>query len=316
MDDANNTLNGIFLAYATERQSQIRSGNTRFVHYTSAEVAADIIRSREIWMRRATMMNDFMEVQYGIDCLVRAYKGASGEVFRSELDRLFPGFRPRLEKWFDGWMIGFRHDTFLMSLSEHRNEEDLLGRLSMWRAYGGSTGVALVLKNAAFLGTSDALRVYSSPVAYMRPDTFAQEFEAMGQRVRSHADFLKAQGETVVDAKICSMFRFAVLATKHPGFHEELEWRIIHSPSYEPSERVSKTVETIQGVPQHVIKVPLKDYPDHGFVGAELNDLLDRIIIGPTRYPYVIADAFSDLLRQAQVTDPAKRICISDIPLR
>jgi hypothetical protein len=79
---------------------------------------------------------------------------------------------------------------------------------------------------------------------------------------------------------------------------------------------VLKTVETIQGVPQHVIKVPLRNYPDQGFVGAELHDLLDRIIIGPTRYPQVIAAAFHDLLRQAQVPDPEKKIWVSDTPLR
>jgi hypothetical protein len=112
------------------------------------------------------------------------------------------------------------------------------------------------------------------------------------------------------------MFRFAVLCTKHPGFHEELEWRVIHSPTYEPSERVTKTIETIRGVPQHVIKIPLKNYPDEGFVGGELHELLDRIIIGPTQHPHAIADAFCDLLHQAKIPDPEKKICISDIPLR
>jgi len=316
MSDAGHRLNEIFLAYATNRQSKVLREKTRLVHYTSAEVAASIIRKREIWMRRATTMNDFMEVDYGINCLARSYRGVSGDTFRNELDRLFPALRPRLEKWFDGWVTGFRHDTFLTCFSEHRDDEDTLGRLSMWRAYGGSTGVALVLRNTAFLGTADALRVYTSPVAYMRPDDFAREFEAMGERVRLHADFLKSQGEVVVDANICNMFRFAVLSTKHPGFHEEREWRIIHSPSYEPSERVLRTVETIQGVPQHVIKVPLRNYPDQGFVGAEIQDALDRIIIGPTKHPHVIADAFCDLLRQVGLSDPEKKICISDIPLR
>lgn len=267
-------------------------------------------------MRRARTMNDFMEVEYGINCIVQAYRGASGTAFRGELDRLFPGFRSRLEKWFNGWLVGFKHDTFLTCFSEHRDQEDTLGRLSMWRAYGGSTGVALVVKNTAFLSTSDALRVYSSPVAYLRPDAFAQEFAAIGERMRLNADFLKDQREEVVDANICNMFRFAVLCTKHPGFHEELEWRVIHSPSYEPSERVAKAIETIRGVPQHVIKIPLKSYPEEGLVGVEVQELIDRIIIGPTQHPHVIADAFYDLLRQAMVPDPEKRICISDIPLR
>jgi hypothetical protein len=309
-------LDQIFLAYAMERQRRLKESNTRLVHYTKAEVAAKIIQNGEVWMRRATTMNDFMEVDYGIKCLVQAYRGPSGNTFKAEMDKLFPAFRPRLEKWFDGWITGFKHDTFLMCFSEHRDDEDRLGRLSMWRAYGGSTGVALVLKNTAFVSVSDALRVYTSPVAYMTPERFAQEFAAMGERVRQNADFLKDQGEKVFDANVCNMFRFAALSTKHPGFHEELEWRIIHSPSFEPSERVKKSIEMIGGVPQHVIRVPLKNYPEDGFVGAEVPEVLDRIIIGPTQYPVAIADAFLDLLTKANVSDVRNKICVSDIPLR
>lgn len=316
MSDIDATLKQVFYRYATERQGQAKESNTRFVHYTSAEAAASIIRARQIWMRRAATMNDFMEIDYGINLLARAYKGEPGAALRNTLDRLFPNFRPRLEKWFDGWTSGFRNDTFLTCLSEHRDDEDHLGRLSMWRAYGGGTGVALVLKNTPFLGISDALRVYSSPVAYLKPNQFYEEFAALGKRVSDHAEFLSQQGEAVVDGNLCHMFRFAVLCTKHPGFHEEMEWRIIHSPSYEPSERVTKTIETIRGVPQHVIKVPLKNYSDEGFVGAEIPELLDRVIIGPTQHPYVIAEAFHDLLLQAKVPEPEKKIWISDIPLR
>jgi hypothetical protein len=316
MSNAATTLEEIFFGYAAKRQAEVKAANTRFVHYTSAEVAANLIRNPKIWLRRATTMNDFMEVEYGIKCLVDAYKGTAGTTFKGELDRLLPGFRPELEKWFDWRATGLRHDTYLASFSEHRDAEDALGRLSMWRAYGGSTGVALVFKSAAFLGTSDALRVYSSPVAYLRSEGFAKEFAAMGERMAVHADFLKSQAVETVKAQIYNMFRFAVLGTKHPGFHEELEWRIVHSPSYEPTDRLCKTIEIIRGVPQHVIKVPLKNYPSEGLVGAELPEILDRIIIGPTQHPTAIAEAFIDLLREAKVPEPERKVCVSDIPLR
>lgn len=65
---------------------------------------------------------------------------------------------------------------------------------------------------------------------------------------------------------------------------------------------------------QHVIKVPLKGFPEEGFVGAEAHEILDRIIIGRTQPPHAIAEAFCDLLGQAQVPDAATKICISDFP--
>ncbi|MFX6945320.1 hypothetical protein ABTH53_19890, partial [Acinetobacter baumannii] len=66
------------------------------------------------------------------------------------LDRIQPGLRDDLAKLFDGHTDAFRVGTFITSLSEHADSEDEYGRLSMWRAYGGRAGVALVLNNAAF----------------------------------------------------------------------------------------------------------------------------------------------------------------------
>ena len=57
-----------------------------------------------------------------------------------------------------------RTDTYLTCVSEHKAEEDTLGRLSMWRAYyGGTNGVALVMDIAAFQapGPSDVLNIYT-----------------------------------------------------------------------------------------------------------------------------------------------------------
>jgi len=109
---------------------------------------------------------------------------------------------------------------------------------------------------------------------------------------------------------------FGVVCTKHPGFAEEREWRVVYSPSMYPSNHLIRAIEVIQGVPQPVYKIPLKNIPEEGLVGAEIPELLDRIIIGPTQYRLAIWEAFMDLLRQAGVADPAKKIVLSNIPLR
>jgi hypothetical protein len=59
----------IFNPYALNRQREMRTKGTRFVHYTSAEVAVNIIKKKEVWMRKSTAMNDFMEIDHGIKCL-------------------------------------------------------------------------------------------------------------------------------------------------------------------------------------------------------------------------------------------------------
>ena len=103
---------------------------------------------------------------------------------------------------------------------------------------------------------------------------------------------------------------------KHPGFHEEKEWRVIHSPTQEPSERVLCHTEVIGGVPQPVYKIPLRNFPDEGLEGVEVPELLDRIIIGPTEYPWAVYQAFKQVLTAAGVPDAGKKIIVSDIPLR
>jgi hypothetical protein len=48
----------------------------------------------------------------------------------------------------------------------------------------------------------------------------------------------------------------------------------------------------------------------------EIPQLIDRVIIGPTLYPYAISEAFDRLLDKAGVANAAQRIFVSDIPLR
>src|SRR5882762_5813644 len=153
----------VFHPYALDQLMNVASNGTRFVHYTSAEVAMNILRTKEVWMKNASCMNDFMEVEYGLDSLRKAYSATD---FKSVLDQVFNGITGEIENLFNGWTPYFRTDTYLSCVSEHLDQEDLFGRLSMWRAYGGTTGVALVLNNSVFLNPSTSnLNVYSSPVA-------------------------------------------------------------------------------------------------------------------------------------------------------
>jgi hypothetical protein len=110
------------------------------------------------------------------------------------------------------------------------------------------------------------------------------------------------------------MFRFAAVSTKHPGFAEERELRVVCSPSLGKSKHLIKDIEVIQGVPQPVYKIPLEDIPEEKLSGVTIPDLIDRIIIGPTRDPLAMAEAFSDLLAKADV-DPSNKVFVSYIPL-
>jgi hypothetical protein len=306
----------IFHPYAAAKEAIARFQGTRFVHYTSAAAAMSILKNKEIWMRKSTCMNDSSEVRHGLECLAKAYNhSAAGQRLKSILDSTFTGLRAEIEQGFNSFSRFILLDTYLTCVSEHRNEEDILGRLSMWRAYGVTTGVAFVMNNAPFLAPNEVLKAYASAVAYCDDNKFAEEFGNVVNNIETEIDFLKQQDRQLIKGYLFRMFAFAAISTKHPGFAEEIEWRILHCPWWEKSVHLQKSIELIHGVPQPVYKIPLKDIPDE-VVGIEIPALLDRIIIGPTRDPQPVWEAFKDLLAAAGVEQPHKKVFISEIPLR
>jgi hypothetical protein len=307
----------IFHPYAAGRQTVALSQKTRFVHYTSADAAMKIIRNREVWMRKSTCMNDFMEVEHGLRCLINAVAQSEfGKRFNLALDQIFQGFSAELEKFFVRYIPLIRTDTYITCLSEHLDDEDTLGRLSMWRAYGETTGVALVMNSSPLLTPSDALNAWTTPVAYLSDQEFGNEFGHIADNIENEAGFIKTQDRELIKNYIFKMFWFAAISTKHPGFKEEKEWRVVHCPSIYPSNHLVKDIQPVQGVPQPIYKIRLEDIPDQGLTGINIPALVNRIIIGPTKYPLAMGEAFIDLLKEAGVQNLSGKVWRSEIPLR
>ncbi|MDA0657180.1 MAG: DUF2971 domain-containing protein [Proteobacteria bacterium] len=283
----------------------------------NADAAMNMIRTREIWMRKSSCMNDFMEVRHGLNCVILAYESEQGAELKQALNDVFDGITADIEAHFNGWMPHIEHDTYIACFSEHDDAEDIIGRLSMWRAYGDGTGVAFVLKSAPFFNESDAFKAYTSPVAYISDKEFGREFTNAAGRIREAKDFLRqTYARNDVVAYVFEMLRFAALCTKHPGFAEEREWRIVYCPKYMKSDALVRDIQAIKGVPQPIYKIPLKNVPAEGLLGIEIPELLDRIIIGPSKYPAAAREAFVELLENAGVTDAQNKVFVSDIPLR
>jgi hypothetical protein len=321
MSEAQLEIANIFHSYSLERVVTAVKDNTRFVHYTNAETAMKLFSNREVWLRKSTNMNDYMEVDHGFNCLSSAYRKHKGD-FEKNFEQIFPGICKRIEDYFDSWLPTFRLGTYLTCVSEHDDDpvrnEDRMGRLSMWRAYGGAAGVAIVMNSKAFHTpiTSDALKAYVSPVAYLDIDGFEKQFLGLVGRIIANRELLQSLGEERFFAEVSHAFRYATLCTKHPGFFEEREWRIIYSPAFSKSQIIIENIESIGGVPQNVCKLPLKDHTDLGINGIELPKLINRVIIGPTPYPFDISEALIHLLDKAGVENAASKVFVSDIPLR
>jgi hypothetical protein len=262
-------------------------------------------------------MNDFSEMQHGLGCLQDAWISDAGIRLQQWLDTAIPGLKDELVATFDSHADGIRAATFMISLSEHDDNEDELGRLSMWRAYGRRSGVAIVMNPAIFNTNTDELAAYSAPVSYLSVAQFDERFTAFVDRLISHEQLLQHASKEDLLSAFFYTFRLFVLCTKHPGFHEEREWRVFHSPLIDGnSEWLTKSQEIIGGVPQEVCKLSLRNDVSRQLLGRDPSELIDRIIIGPSEYPVPTYHAFFELLRSSGIEDPTGRIWMSEIPLR
>lgn len=312
----NLTAWNIFNGESLSRMLDIANSTRRFVHYTSAEVACSILINQEVWMRRPQVMNDFQEIEWGWSCLLSAWNQGIGDRFKEALNGLFPGSSERIIGHFDSLLPAVRSQSYMTCISEHDDDEDEIGRLSMWRAYGGHAGVALVLNTKVFTSVSDVLNAYTHPVWYHSANQVAERIESVILKIAENEEFLRAQGEEFVHGYVYELLNSVILCTKHPGFREEREWRIIHNSHPDRNPNLRYFHQVIRGIPQQVVAIPLKDHPDQGLVGATPADLINRVIIGPNEYSWEARAVLVELLTKLGVGNPHERVWVSDIPVR
>ncbi len=306
-------LNLVF-GYAERRGTRLRKRGLKLTHYTSADVAAQILLKKNVWMRNASSMNDYLEVAFGSACL-KAALSKYRDRFEAALDVARPGLCKDVLEWLGRADFNHHQHTYLTSLSEHKPTDDL-GQLSMWRAYGGPiAGVALVF-NPDFLDMdSNKLATWSSPVLY-GDEAFVIEFEALTKRLEENATALTAIEPDTLRNLMFNALQFSILSAKHIGFREEREWRIIHGPREYSSAWVQPSFESVRGKPEVVYHLPLQNEEGMNLPQLDLNRLLHRVIIGPCQNPYQVASTFEDILRSLNFENPAEIIRVSLIPLR
>jgi hypothetical protein len=308
----------ILYPYARQRRWEISRQNGRFVHYTSAENALKIVRDRCIWMRSTTCMSDYREVAHGYDAINRHFEDLKNrDTFGTAVNQCFPELADEVL----GNLARSRQlaqlQTYTTSISEHDGREDTHGRLSMWRAFGNSSArVAIVIRLDLTIGKNVALGAELSPVAYFTDAELWVELNKIVQNISENLDFLRGIGRQLFLEQLNVMFASAGICLKHEAFHEEREWRVIHAPQRHSGEHIKSSIEVIGGLPQRIYKIPLRSEPEIGLTGLSADELIDRIIIGPTQYPAAMFDAFVSALAEAGVRQPESRVRISQIPVR
>jgi hypothetical protein len=132
----------------------------------------------------------------------------------------------------------------------------------------------------------------------------------------THCDFLQGVERNAVLNTVFNMFIAGVTCAKHEAFHEEREWRAIYSPKRNPSPLMEVATEVVSGVPQPIYKIPLDATVNPALATIDFARIFDRIIIGPSPYPWPMYEAFVEALTKSGVSNAAQRVLVSSIPIR
>lgn len=290
----------------------------RFVHYTTAEAALNIIRTKQFWLRNTNCMSDYREVQHGFDIFNRYFlDAAKRKAFVDAFDSCVPGAADDAFTAFNNWWQDLRLNTYIACVSEHQDSEDLHGRLSMWRAFGGtSTRVGMVLRFPYISISAVSLALNFSPVAYLSESGAHAVIDQVIANVQANREYLRTVKREILVQLVFQMFASGIVCLKHEGFHEEREWRAIYTPKRWSSPLMQSSIEVIAGVPQVIYRVPFDGSVSPLIADLEFAQVFDRLIVGPTPYPWPIYGAFVEVLKAAGVPNAEERVFVSSIPIR
>lgn len=285
-------------------------------HYTSIKTLEKIAQTGEIWFSNPLYMNDVDELRYGMNLglhAVRTHAGLREACPPSHYNALLDAF----DQLFSTFDNDSAFDVYVFSCSEHDDRIGDDGLLSMWRGYGGDgNGVAIVFDLAPLLAARTPLVIrqvqyhsYEESEAWMdaKLERFAAELQRAGWPVARMEQAAAALFERI---KLFALF------TKHRGFHEEREWRVVYLREQDRHEVMTQQLHyTIGG---RGIEPKLRFTAD-ALGGPQaaplLRAMVQRIILGP-----VLATplALRSVERMLEIYQPAwaDRVTRSSTPYR
>jgi Protein of unknown function (DUF2971) len=288
-------------------------------HYTSVEVLEKILAHNEMWFSNPLYMNDWEELQYGMNT------GASQFLTNSHLIEASGSaeVHGKLVACFDQLFYDFdtKHaiDTYVLCFSKHSPENND-GLLSMWRGYGArGSGVALVIDTAK-QGVIEHSPLILGIVHYA---SHSQRLEWIDSKLAQLAEIVRAQPKTdenlyYVAHSWIERLKLFSLFTKHDGFSEEQEWRVVYMSERETTNALSSMLGylvTARGV-EPKLKLKLTVLPGVVDSSVSIEVLTDRIILGPSISTVLAENSVRKMLRLNGKASLAERVVASSIPYR
>ena len=287
-------------------------------HYTSINTLERIAQTGEIWFSNPLYMNDVDELRYGIHLGLQAVRGHPAlrqACTPAQYNALLDAFDEHYNRFNDDSAF----DVYVFSCSEHDHAIGDDGLLSMWRGYGGDgNGVAIVFDMARLLAAprSPLLVRQVQYLSYEQSEAWMDDLLARLARVLAPCgDAPEAMAQAA--AALFERIKVFALFTKHRGFHEEREWRLVYLREIDRAGIFTELLHYAIGgrgiEPRLRFTTDALAGPDGD--GPELRDMVQRIILGP-----VLATplALRSVVRMLEIHQPAwaQRVTRSSTPYR
>lgn len=216
-------------------------------------------------------------------------------------------------------MLFYLEAIYVFCLSEHQ-ESDNDGLLSMWRGYGAQgNGAAMVLDFSKLEAQEDSPLIISK-VEYASKE---EREDWIKYKLSEFANILKQAQLEDEQLYLAAHFLFErlklfALFTKHRGFTEEKEWRVVYLPDRDPNGILKPMFDYSLGKKGVEPKLKLKLEPIDGIMpsGVKLESLVSKIILGPAISSILEQKSIIRMLQKIGKDNMADKITPSTIPFR
>jgi hypothetical protein len=292
-------------------------------HYTTFKGLEGIVAGK-LRASHAAYLNDTLEFTYGLGVAFRLIRehirrcrdqespcdaqppiSKSVEKLRTCIERRFRGMNDR--------------DVFVCSFSE---SEDHLGQ---WRAYGPAGPAFAVGFDAVRLKQVAAISNFSFCKVHYGEASIEEEVRrALAPAFSSMRDGVKSElsHDDIVDlaAVVAVNIRDIAIRTKHDGFREEVEWRLVRSKAFLAGRRDLPVKFRSSGslvVPY--VEIPLHTALSEESFAAEFSDRavetpIVAVSVGPSPHPRELKYAIEQMVRRKGLSKVDVRL--SELPFR
>jgi len=176
-------------------------------------------------------------------------------------------------------------NTYVFCMSEH-DVSDNDGLLSMWRGYGANgNGVAIVFDTAQ-INALESSPLIIAKVAYATTEVRMEWLKNVVVKFAAVLSRSNIPDERLGLAAFSLFERIKLFAlfSKHHGFKEEREWRVVYMPNRDVGQKLAPMFNYAIGDRGIEPKLRFKVLPMDGVTASDLSltKIIERIILGPT----------------------------------